>query len=380
MKNQSIKIIAFFCLFLTIACNDILDKAPLDGPADVTFLQTEDELIMAVNGVYNDLWFHELSAAGQWEYILDCTTDISWDRNGSIFTTIGNGSQSPTDESFATIWSHLYTGIARCNFILENMDRVNDASQETKGQSDGQIRFLRAYWYSQLIALWGDVPLITKTLGLGENKTPNNNVSEIVDFLLSELDVAAQELPQSWGSADKGRATSGAALALKSRVALWAGRYDIAVSAAKQVIDSKVYQLYPNYRELFQYKGESCSEVIFEIMYQYGIEDHRMSYAVGSRNCKCTSTKVPTQSMVDSYECIDGLTIDESPLYDPAHPFENRDPRLKQTIATPGNIFLGFQFETNKDSVQCWDYNVSPPNRIANQDALNAYATFTGYC
>jgi hypothetical protein len=131
---------------------------------------------------------------------------------------------------------------------------------------------------------------------------------------------------------------------------------------------------------LFTYKGESCSEVIFEIMYQYGIRDHRMAYSLASRNGQGTSTKVPSQSMVDSYECIDGLTIDKSPLYNPKDPFKNRDPRLKQTIALPGDIFLGYQFETQKDSIRCWNYNVTPPVRINNQDALNAYATFTGYC
>src|SRR5690606_36192821 len=77
---------------------------------------------------------------------------------------------------------------------------------------------------------------------------------------------------------------------------------------------------------------------------------------------------------------IDGLPIDESPLYDPTHPFENRDPRLRQSIAVPGDVYLGYQFETHKDSVECWNYNVSPAQRIPNQDALNPYATFSGYC
>src|SRR5690606_1531759 len=157
-------------------------------------------------------------------------------------------------------------------------------------------------------------------------------------------EIAAEELPETWPGDEKGRATRGAALALRSRVALVAGDYELAASAAKLVIDSQVYQLYPDYRALFQYEGESNSEVIFEIMFQNGVYQHRMPVSVGSRNSRANSTKVPTQAMVDSYECIDGLTIDESPLYDPANPFENRDPRLKQAIATPGDIFLGFQF------------------------------------
>ncbi|MCG6189540.1 RagB/SusD family nutrient uptake outer membrane protein [Maribellus maritimus] len=380
MKNKIFNLLIVTFLILVGSCTDYLDKTPLDGPSDVSFLKTEEELAMAINGIYNNLWFHSISASGQWEYLLDCTTDISWDRNGGVFTDLGNGSQSPTDESFATLWEHLYKGIARCNFVIENIDRIENTSQETIENAEGQVRFLRAYWYHQLISLWGDVPLVTQTYGLNENKVSRTNKAEIVDFLLSELDIASQNLPDSWANENKGRATKGAALALKSRIALYAGRYDIAASSAKQVIDLNIYELYPDYRALFQYEGESCSEVIFEIMYQYGIEDHRMSYSVGSRNARCTSTKVPSQSMVDSYECVDGMTIDKSPLYNPAKPFENRDPRLKQSIAVPGDIFLGYQFETHKDSVMCWNYNVTPAVRISNQDATNAYATFTGYC
>lgn len=380
MKNNTFIILVSIILLFTVSCKDFLEKKPLDKPADVTFLQTEVELTMAVNGAYNNLWLNTLSATGQWEFALDCTTDIGWDRNGGIFTVCGNGSQNSTDVSIELVWSQLYAGIARCNFILENIERVTDASQITKIQADGQARFLRAYWYSQLITLWGDVPLITKTLGISENKTPRTKKDEIVVFLLSELDLAAQKLPESWVSKDRGRATKWAALALKTRVALVGERYADAASAAKQIIDAKKFQLYPNYQDLFTYKGESCSEVIFEIMYQYGIKDHRMAYSLSSRNAQGTSTKIPTQSLVDSYECIDGLTIDKSPLYNPKSPFEKRDPRLRQTIAVPGDNYLGYQFETHKDSLKCWNYNVSPAVRISNQEAINAYATFSGYC
>ncbi|MEQ8881645.1 MAG: RagB/SusD family nutrient uptake outer membrane protein, partial [Cyclobacteriaceae bacterium] len=367
-------------LIAVISCRDILDKEPLDGPSDVTFLRTQDELTIAINGLYNNLWFHSISATGQWEYVLDCVTDISWDRNGSFFTAAGNGSLSSTDASVEQTWEHLYAGIARSNFILQHIERVEGATAEEIDQAIGQARFLRAYWYSQLVMLWGDVPLVTEIQDLEASKVSRTPKDQVVDFLLSELEMAAEELPPSWGESETGRVTSGAALALRSRVALAAGRYAVAASSAQAVMDLNQYELYPNYRELFQYAGESSNETIFEVQYQYGIEDHRMSYSVGSRNSRCTSTKVPTQSMVDSYESIDGLPIDESPLYDPANPFENRDPRLKQSIATPGDVFLGFQFETHRDSVECWNYNVDPPVRIPNQDALNPYASFTGYC
>jgi len=92
------------------------------------------------------------------------------------------------------------------------------------------------------------------------------------------------------------------------------------------------------------------------------------------------SNRIPVQSLVDSYECTDGLSIDKSPLYNPAKPFENRDPRLAKTIALPGSVFYGYQFETNKDSLQCWNYNVTPAVRVANLDATHTFASFSGYC
>jgi len=379
MKIKKILVLSL-SLFVLASCESVLDKVPLDKPADVTFLRTEAELNLAVNGVYSSLWFNSLSATGQWEYVLDHVTDIGWDRNGSIFTFAGNGSHSAAESSFATIWEHLYSGIARCNYILTNIDRVTDASQQALDQADGQVRFLRAYWYSQLITLWGDVPFVTTTLAVEDSELPRTSKAEIIDFLLSDLDEAAERLPVGWAAGDRGRATKGAAWALKSRIALIGERYDVAAAAAKMVIDAGTYQLYPDYNGLFAYEGEGSSEVIFEIMYQYGLYDHRMPISTFSRNAQGNSTKVPTQSLVDSYECVDGLTIDLSPLYDPAKPFENRDPRLRQTIAVPGDVFLGFQFETHRDSIECWNYNVSPATRIPNQDALNPYATFSGYC
>jgi len=379
--NQTImklKITMLLAVFALGACESVLEKYPLDKPSDATFLSSEAELVMAVNGVYNNLWYVR---NGQIEYILDNMADISWDRNAGDFTVIGNGSHSATTALFADIWDLYYSGIGRCNFILANMGRAEgNANQEVIEQVEGQALFLRGYWYSQLIMLYGDVPFVTEPLSVENGKQTRTDKNIIVDRLLVDLDRAAELLPVSWPAADRGRATKGAALALKSRVALMHERYEEAVDAARNVLELNAYQLYPDYNALFRYAGESSSEVIFEVMFQHGIQHHSFPLCTHSRNAGGHSTKVPSQNMVDSYECIDGLPIDESPLYDPTHPFENRDPRLRQSIAVPGDVYLGYQFETHKDSVECWNYNVSPAQRIPNQDALNPYATFSGYC
>jgi hypothetical protein len=104
-----------------------------------------------------------------------------------------------------------------------------------------------------------------------------------------------------------------------------------------------------------------------------------MSQTIRGRMASGFCNRIPVQSLVDSYECIDGLSIDQSPLYNPQKPFENRDPRLGMTIALPGSIYYGYQFESHKDSLMCWNYNVNPPKRVPNLDATHTFASFSGY-
>ena len=98
----------------------------------------------------------------------------------------------------------------------------------------------------------------------------------------------------------------------------------------------------------------------------------------GSRNALAHTNKKPAYQLADTWECIDGKQIDKSPMFDPKHPYENRDPRLGYTLAVSGSEFLGFQFETHGDSTKCWNYMTN--QRVDNLEATHAYATFTGIC
>ena len=116
------------------------------------------------------------------------------------------------------------------------------------------------------------------------------------------------------------------------------------------------------------------------LQYKLGVRVHLGPRWLAPRMASGFAGLIPSQSMIDSYLCTDGLTIDKSPLYDPQKPFLNRDPRLNMSCVVPGSIFNGYQYETHKDSLQCWNYNVTPAVRVANQDAINAFASFSGYC
>ncbi len=222
--------------------------------------------------------------------------------------------------------------------------------------------------------------MITRSLTLKESQVPKTDKNQVVDFLLTELDEAARDLPATYSASQFGKATKGAALAIKSRVALYNGRWDVAAQSAKAVIDLNVYQLHPNYGELFSYAGQTSKEIIFSVQYLKGVQTTTIPRNYLSRMAQGFSNKIPVQALIDSYEATDGLTIDKSPLYDPKNPFANRDPRLGFTVAVPGSVFFNYQFETHKDSLQVWDYNQTPARRIANTEATHAFATFSGYC
>jgi hypothetical protein len=377
-----------FCLMIAIlllagsACNkDYLDKDPLSGPSNQSFFTSQDELILAVNGIYTAMAITPTDAM-PYNTTIDATTDINWDRNTSGLQALGKGNQDSNSDYALNLWTGFYKLIARCNFILDNVNKVKDVTTPAiYARCIAEARFGRAYAYQNLIELYGGVPLVTKMLSLNDAQLPRNSKEEVLTFVLTELDEAAKDLPVTYSAADIGRATKGAALAFKARAALFNQKWDVAAEAAKAVMDLNTYNLHPNFGELFTYNGQSSKEIILALQYlKTAKRTHSVPRNLLSRNGQGTANKVPSQSLVDSYECTDGLTIDKSPLYDPAKPFVNRDPRLSFTVALPGSTYFNYQFETHKDSLKCWNYNINPATRIDNQDAINAYASFTGYC
>ncbi|MCT1523881.1 RagB/SusD family nutrient uptake outer membrane protein [Sphingobacterium hotanense] len=379
MKTKIIIIITCFASFCFMACdNDYLTRYPLDSPSNETFLTNEEELEMAVTGVYNALWY---SYSGTpFALTFDYASDIGWDRNTNDLQYLGAGLGNPNNGYTREIWAQLYKGISRCNNILDKSESVKGVVPEAKfNQLIAETRFLRAYFYFYLNELYGGVPLVTTMLSLEEAQVPRSTKEVITKFIIDELDLAEEHLLKETSGATLGRANQAAALALKSRVALYNKQWQLAVDASKKLMELGKYQLHPKFDELFTYAGEKSKEIIFSVNYQKGLAVHAISMQFYSRLAKGFSGKIPVQTMIDSYECIDGLPIDKSPLYNPAKPFANRDPRLNFSIVLPQTIFINYMFETHPDSLQTWNYNTNPRTRVSNTDVTNAYATFSGY-
>lgn len=372
-------IAAFFFLVTVSSCKkSYLERFPLDSPSTATFLSNEAELELAVTGCYQPLAYNGEDLV-PFILTLEYVSDNGWERNPNELQVIGKGIATPDNAYAKAVWDRFYVGVSRCNFILSNSDRLKGSVSEDKlNRLLGEVRYLRGYYYFFLNEVYGGVPLLTKTaVSVAESQMPRNTKEEVANFIISEMEAIVPALPVI--ASALGRVTKGAALALESRTALCNKKWDIAAKAAGDLMNLGAYQVHNNFEEVFTYNGQNLSEIIFSIQYLKGISTHAIPRRFYSRISGGFSSKIPSQVVVDSYECTDGLTIDKSPLFNPAKPFENRDPRLNYTIVLPQTRFINYMFETHPDSLQTWDYNGPEPKRVANTDATHALATFSGY-
>jgi hypothetical protein len=383
MKNIIRLTIIFSIFVLVSSCDkDYLNRFPEDSPNSSTYYKSADELVLAVNAAYNNLSF--IQQYCPYQMLLDATADVMWFRPQDDIQVIGLGQHTPNTGIINRVWATSYTGIGRCNALLENMEKAKAVTTPALyARIEGEAKFLRAYYYGNLIALYGDVPLVDKTLKASEAFIARTPQATVLDFVFRDLDEAAVKLPVSHSGLDAGRATKAAALAFKARMALYYAKWDVAAAAAKEVMDQNFHSLYPNYRNLFTYTGEYSRESIFAFDYKQTVRTTSISQGNQSRLAGGFSTLIPTRALADSYECTDGLTIDRSPLYSTADPFRNRDPRMRQTLLGDGDSWFGtggitYNVTFHPDSATC--ARLAPTTgRIANTEVTNAFSSFSGF-
>ena len=381
--NKAYILIAVISAVLSAGCNkNYLDRFPEDQPSSETYYTTADQLTLAVNSAYNNLSYAQDGYPYQMQ--LECTSDVLWQRPNTDAQAIGLGQHTPGTNMIRTIWTQQYTGIGKCNMLLENMSKAKAVTPAAQYRRiEGEARFLRAYFYGTLISLYGDVPLVDKPVNAEQAFLPRTPKAEILNFIFRDLDSAAVMLPVSYTGIDIGRATNTAAMAFKARMALYNEKWDVAAASAKQVMDLNYHSLYANYRNLFTYAGENSRETIFAFDYKQTVRVSATPQNMQARNSSGFSGQVPTRAMGDSYECTDGQTIDKSPLYSTAEPFKNRDPRMRQTLLGDGDTWFGtggitFNMTFHPDSTTCTRYTPTV-SKMTNLEVTNAFSAYSGY-
>ena len=375
-------------LLLVNACDSILDR-------EVVLSLTEDDVLTLYNNtqsravaIYNYLpsgfrcvdGAMMASASDEAEYTLE-TSSIQMFNVGSW-----NAKNNPDGGS----WWNNFRGIYLVNHFLANSDnldlemyRLNPddiGHEQYQNRLDNikrwkyEVRFLRAYFYFELIKRYGGVPVITRPVEIGDS-FPRNTLDSCVNFIVKECDDIARGLPIKYTEQENlGRATRGAVLALKSRVLLYAAsdlfnspekwasdyankdlisvktidrkeRWKRAADAAKDVIDlaDAGYALSNNYQGIF--RSYTDTEIILARRDGASNDFEKANYPVGYDLGNSGNT--PSLNLLDDYEMLDGTAFDWSNKNHAANPYKGRDPRLAFTILSNMTKFNG-------RPVECW--------------------------
>lgn len=322
--------------------DDFLEKTPKDAYSDASLWSSKADALAALNGCYAG-WESGSSIIGD-----DCFTDNGFDQFGwDGFEPMASGLISPGDDWFPNFWS--YKTIQRCNWFLSNVDKTPASSldDDLKNRMKSEVRFLRAYQYYKMTNYYGDVPLVKTALTPAESNTVSRTPkAEVIAFIMSELNEIAPFLPVSYSGSDIGRITRGATLGLKARIQLIQGDYAGASATSAALMTAPfTYTLFPKFEELFSPMNHDNNETLLncQSLKDLNAEWYPIGYAPRSQGG--WSSYVPTQSLVDGYETINGKTIDEDVSYDPLQPYTNRDPRLDMSIIRPGSFYMGSYFD-----------------------------------
>ncbi len=250
--------------FLLVSCSDdFVDVAPFDENSE-NYFNTEQDYQDALIATYDML---------QSTYLNVMLGEIASDNTlagGESATDVPGIQQvddmihSPTNQQLHDIWSWMYAGVNRANYIMEFQDKTDFAD---KANVLAQTRFLRAYYYFELVKWFGDVPLaVDKRILFGEEtalvRTPSSEVYAQIEL---DLLYATENLPVA--QSDLGRATKGAAQALLGKVYLYQNKHTEAAAALEEVIQLGAYSLVTDYTTIFENDNENNSESVFEVQY-----------------------------------------------------------------------------------------------------------------
>lgn len=365
--------------FTLCSCNDFLDREE-DSFIDKTatfdsYNRTKQYLTYAYS-----LLPEGLNRFSGGALLGAATDDACFAIESSNIQQFNNGSWNALSNP-DNVWDRYFAGIAKCCTLLENSNHVNldisrlDPAKRVEYENNlkdirmwrAEAHFLRAYFNFELLKRYGPIPIIKSTLDINKDysDTPRPTMKEVVEFIANDCDMAADSLELTpWRNMNDafGRATKGAALALKSRLLLYAASplyvdfgdideankpsdatlWKAAADAAKAVIDLNQYALAPAYDDLFKNDFQN-KEYIFVRRYPSNSDFEKSNFPVSYGGKGGTN---PSQNLIDDYEMLDGTAFDWSDPVKAAHPFENRDERLLATVLMNGVLFKGKRIAT----------------------------------
>jgi len=270
---MKIKTFILSAIALTFYSCEPLDETPFSSISENNIYQNEKDVDIALMGVYSslnigidDLWYL-LSTSGPGESIV---IRLKGDGTQGRLSSMNFIAQ---DGQMHAWWTNFYRGINRSNTIIANIPSAG-LEPELEDQKIAEARFLRGFFYFNLVKRYGGVPLhLEATTDFSDEsvKKPRATIEEVYEVIIEDLKYSETRLPPEWDAANKGRATSGAGNALLGKVYLnMAGKpleqedkYSLAVEKLSEVVQSGEYVLQDNFENIFANDNEFNSEIIF---------------------------------------------------------------------------------------------------------------------
>lgn len=317
MKNYGFTILLFL-VFILPSCSDFLDLKPISSSSVAGFYNNQNDFTNAIIGAYSSL-----RAAGTYNFDMAVLGDLRSD-NTEMGTTASDRFnyndmalfQMNVDNKISPqIWNSHYIGISRVNEIIDRIGGLTDAPDAFKNLIEGEARFLRGLFFFNLVRVFGDVPLIPKSLKTIDEayEIGRSPASEVYNLIIEDLNIAASLLPST--ASQHGRASKGAALSLLGKVHLTTHEFDKARSALQNVIQANEYHLLEDFHDLWQVGNKNNDEIIFSVQFE-----RASSGGTGSRFFELFTPylypyigyyttaggyNIPTENLVESFEAGD---------------------------------------------------------------------------
>jgi len=373
-KNYTFFIMLCVINTFQLGCQKV-EKVPLEAKTEDLVYDEKDLNGVVANQAITNLYtflptgFNRIDGS----YLDAATDDGITSQYASNIQLLSKGLQSST-QLVDNTFGDSYTGINRASLFLSKIDVV-PVTDETKTLWKAEARFIRAMCYFELIKRYGGVPLLgDKILTLYDDiHIPRNSYAECVQYIVNECDsISDHLLKEPVTAVQLGRITQGAALALKSRVLLYAAsplnnpsndvtKWETAAEAAKAVIDLGYYALNANFVNVFITRKDKEAILAYQDVKNQDLERANSPAGYVSDLYTSSGSTSPTQDLVDAFPTITGKAItDPTSGYDAMDPYAKRDPRFDATIFYNGAEWLGRPVETfeggrdkpNTDQVQ----------------------------
>ena len=401
------KIIIYLATMLLAAmtftgCYD-LETYPGDKVNEGTFYKTGDHAHQGLMGIYGML---RLNEAYGYQFCFDHLGDIAYGYN---YYMMFLATYTDRDGTIQAHWQTFYDGIHRVNTFIRSVKGMRGIiTDEQINEYVAEAKFLRAMFYFSLTDLFGGVPYYDESTNVNEEfmnlKQPRSSLEEVRAHILEDLDEAIKYLPVEHAASEYGRATKGAAYALRGKVHLYDKEWQSAINDFEEIVYNKSnnygYALDDDYARVFKlYNGAKSPETVFSIQNKSGVATEygmQIQALMGCRGAygSCWNNTVPSTQLVDMYEFKDGRPFnwDEIfPGYNAMTPEQRkellsvemdgsgtivglreadtakilsaytcRDPRLMATVIVPYSHYMGnIGRTTNVDLIFALDHNLA---------------------